>query len=142
MVDAPSSVSRRKLSGFDGAITAETFQTIDSGSWPAACSSVTSLSRPGSAIRKPLIPMSAALTMSSTAYRSCLVPRSRPAKTWPSGAQAARPISHSSRGPTNSETSTPLSAAILAISPSSASDRSIAPLPCDTRFTVMPSSAA
>ncbi|HCU92102.1 MAG TPA: hypothetical protein DHU96_04945 [Actinobacteria bacterium] len=51
-------------------------------------------------------------------------------------------MSHSSRGPTNSETSVPLSAPIRAISASSAADSSMAPLPCDTRFTVMPSELA
>ena len=51
-------------------------------------------------------------------------------------------MSHSSRGPTNSDTSIPLSAATLAISLSSAADSIIAPLPWETRLTVMPRSAA
>ncbi len=88
------------------------------------------------------MPCSLARRMSSTAYRSCLVPRSRPSNMPPPGAAAARPMSHSSRGPTNSETSMPWSAAIRAISASSASDCSIAPLPCDTRLTVTPRAAA
>ncbi len=76
------------------------------------------------------------------AYRSWRVPRSCPASDPPSGACADRPMSHSSRGPTNSDTSRPLSAAIRAISASSASASSMAPLPWDTRLTVTPSSAA
>ena len=93
-------------------------------------------------MRKPRIPCSAARRMSSTAYRSCRVPRSRPANTPPSADAAARPMSHSSRGPTNSETSMPLSAAIRASSASSASECSIAPLPWETRLTVTPRAAA
>ena len=88
------------------------------------------------------MPCSTARSMSSTAYRSCRVPRSRPAKPGPSAEAADRPMSHSSRGPTNSETSMPVSAPIRAISASSASLSSIAPLPCDTRLTVTPPAAA
>ena len=51
-------------------------------------------------------------------------------------------MSHSSRGPTNSDTSRPCSAPIAVISASSRPDSSIAPLPWDTRLTVMPSAAA
>ena len=139
IVDPPSFSSWRKLSGFDGASTAEIFQTMLAGSCPADCMAVTSSSRPGSAIRKPLMPSSAARTMSSIAYLSWRVPRSRPANIWPSAEVAARPMSHSSRGPTNSDTSMPVSAPILAISDSSAAESSIAPLPWETRFTVTPS---
>jgi len=42
----------------------------------------------------------------------------------------------------NSDTSMPLSAPIRAISASSSAASSIAPLPWDTRFTVMPSAEA
>ncbi len=60
---------------------------------------VTSWSNPVSAMRKPRMPCSTARRMSSTAYRSCRMPRSRPANTAPSADAAARPMSHSSRGP-------------------------------------------
>ncbi|HEY1621377.1 MAG TPA: hypothetical protein VGG25_27385 [Streptosporangiaceae bacterium] len=51
-------------------------------------------------------------------------------------------MSHSSRGPVNSDTSMPWSAPMRAISASSASLSSIAPLPWETRFTVTPACSA
>ena len=76
------------------------------------------------------------------AYLSWRLPRSWPASEPPSAAAADRPMSHSSRGPTNSETSMPWWAPILAISASSASASSIAPLPWETRLTVTPACVA
>src|SRR5262252_5027223 len=60
MLDAPSCSSSLKLCGLEGASTADTFHTIEAGSWPAAWSLVSIWRGPGSAIRKPVIPHSPA----------------------------------------------------------------------------------
>ena len=107
MVDAPSRSSWCTVSGLDGASMAETFQTTDAGISPQACISASSSSRPVSATRKPRIPYSTPRRTSSIAYRSWRTPRISPARDGPSPDWARLPTSHSSRGPTNSDTSMP-----------------------------------
>src|SRR5262249_41547456 len=142
MVEAPSRSSWLTVSGLAGASMAETFQTTDPGSSPRRCISASSSSSPGSATRKPRIPYSTPRSTSSMAYLSLRAPLSSPARDAPSPAWARLPTAHSSRGPTNRDTSMPWSAPSCAISASSAMDSSMAPLPWETRLTVTSSAAA
>ena len=124
--------------GFEGAIITEIFQTSSRGSSSCCCISVSTASSPRSATRKLRMPASQARATSSTAYARPRAPRTCPKWAEPSAERACAPTSNPSRGPTNSETSMEASAPSPLISCSSATLSSIAPLPCETRFTVIP----
>ena len=129
----PKSISCLKEIGFDGARTAEIFQTIVLGNSFDRTMACNTCIKPVSAIKNPRMPASTARRMSSRAYRSWSIPRRRPESSRPSGLRTDPPIPYSSRGPTKRLTSIPSSAAMRAISFNSARVRSIAPLPWEAR---------